>query len=176
MDDGLASLQAPQPPRIIRSLRAGDLAAAVGLAPADVIGDARIASAGTPFAFLQALLPDQVDALVPDHAAIAKLMPSPAGGLTVFARHRDGSCNVRMFAPQDGVFEDPATGSSAAAMAALLLADDPASDGQQVLIRQGVAMGRPSEILLTPLVHDDGTAGALVSGHAVIIGEGRLYL
>ena len=174
--DGLASLTAPKAPEIIATIPASDLARAVGLARGDVVGDVRLASAGTVFAFLQARSAERVDALDLDYAAIARLTPPPATGLTVYAQDGAYRCNVRMFAPKDGVFEDPATGSSAAAMAALLLADDPSCAGRSVLIRQGVAMGRPSEIRLRPFRSADGTAGAEVSGRAVIVGEGRLFL
>ena len=174
--DGLASLTAPRAPEIVATVPAADLASAVGLASGDYVGEVRLASAGTVFAFLQARSAELVDALTPDFAAIARLTPPPATGLTVYAQDGAYRCNVRMFAPKDGVFEDPATGSSAAAMAALLLADDPSCAGRSVLIRQGVAMGRPSEIRLRPFRSADGTAGAEVSGRAVIVGEGRLFL
>lgn len=176
IEAGLASLTAPKPPVIVGTFQAGPLASAVGLTETMLVGGLRLATAGTVFAFLQATSAAEVDRLDPDFSAIARLMPSPATGLTVFARQGDDGFNLRMFAPQEGIFEDPATGSSAAAMAALLLADDAANAGRTFLLRQGVAMGRPSEIRLKPFFRDDGTPAALVSGHAVIVGEGRLFL
>jgi trans-2,3-dihydro-3-hydroxyanthranilate isomerase len=173
---GVATLEAPKPPVLAGEANASALASAVGLTEQEVVGNLRLATAGTVFAFLEAASADRIDRLEPDFAAIARLMPSPATGLTVFARADESSFDVRMFAPQEGVFEDPATGSSAAAMAALLLADDAASAGRTFLIRQGVAMGRPSEIHLKPSLRDDGAPVAEVSGRAVIVGEGRLFL
>jgi trans-2,3-dihydro-3-hydroxyanthranilate isomerase len=76
---------------------------------------------------------------------------------------------MRMFAPLDGIAEDPATGSAAAALAALL-AD---LEGAPVTldIAQGVEMGRPSRIGVTA-----GPEGVSVTGSAVRIMEGRLIL
>ncbi|HEX2526849.1 MAG TPA: PhzF family phenazine biosynthesis protein [Geminicoccus sp.] len=174
--NGFASLQAPKPPVILGTFNADAMASAVGLAPEQVEGGLRLATAGNPFAFLQVGSQAELDALVPDHAAIIRYTPSPATGLTVFAKVDANEYAVRMFAPQDRIFEDPATGSSAAAMAALLLEDDPSCDGRTILIRQGVKMGRPSEILLTPSRQEDGTPVARVAGKAVIVAEGRLFL
>src|SRR5262249_3097896 len=57
--------------------------------------------------------------------------------------------SARMFAPLDDVFEDPATGSASAALAAYHVARMPEPDADVALtIEQGVDMGRPSEIRL----------------------------
>jgi trans-2,3-dihydro-3-hydroxyanthranilate isomerase len=54
-----------------------------------------------------------------------------------------------MFAPHDGIVEDPATGSAAAAFAGALVAFDAPVDGPgHYWIEQGVEMGRPSRIRL----------------------------
>ena len=51
----------------------------------------------------------------------------------------------RMFAPLDGIPEDPATGSANCALAALLAHFDPADSGRfDWRIAQGVEMGRPA--------------------------------
>ena len=49
-----------------------------------------------------------------------------------------------MFAPYDGVPEDPATGSANCALAALLTGSGQASGVFTYRIAQGVEMGRPS--------------------------------
>ena len=54
-----------------------------------------------------------------------------------------------MFAAGWGVYEDPATGSAAAAFAGVMMAFEPPGDGEHMLtIEQGVEMGRPSFISL----------------------------
>ena len=56
----------------------------------------------------------------------------------------------RMFAPLDGVPEDPATGSAAGALAAFLAHLRPGADlDLRITIQQGIEMGRPSTINLS---------------------------
>ena len=57
----------------------------------------------------------------------------------------DFDIRARVFAPLDGVPEDPATGSANCALAGILSHYDEAPDGRfQWRIAQGVEMGRPS--------------------------------
>jgi trans-2,3-dihydro-3-hydroxyanthranilate isomerase len=89
---------------------------------------------------------------------------------------RDGArVAMRMFAPVHGIPEDPATGSAAAALVALLAHLDPSPDTELALeITQGDEMGRPSRIS----AHATKTGGAVgpvrVSGTAVLAMEGTL--
>jgi trans-2,3-dihydro-3-hydroxyanthranilate isomerase len=172
--DGTAGLTAPQSPRIVGKLDAAPLARLLGLDASDLRGEARIASAGTPFVFLELADTARLDALLPN-PAIVDAMPADVAGLALFVRSSADSLDVRMFAPAAGIVEDPATGSAAAAIAALLLTDDPAVGGRTVAITQGKAMGRPSTIFLTPRLQGDGSWSADVAGRAVLVGEGRLY-
>ena len=75
--------------------------------------------------------------------------PEPGDGLYLYAPDPEGTgrCwRVRMFAPDLGVPEDPATGSAAAAFAGVLMQFEPLGEGaHDVTIRQGDAMGRPSD-------------------------------
>jgi len=82
---------------------------------------------------------------------------------------------TRMFAPLDGVPEDPATGSANAALAGLLADFDGPADGTFGLrISQGVEMGRPS-VLLAEADRVAGTTIAIrVGGHCVVIRRGEL--
>lgn len=82
----------------------------------------------------------------------------------------------RMFAPDLGIAEDPATGS-AAATAARFLADLQAPpDGPSVwTIRQGIEMGRPSLIELTLTLKGGELAAVEVGGEAIILSEGRFF-
>jgi trans-2,3-dihydro-3-hydroxyanthranilate isomerase len=77
-----------------------------------------------------------------------------------------------MFAPLDGIMEDPATGSANAALGALLLALDggPALD---LDITQGVAMGRPSRLSVRAF-RDGAAIRAQVGGPAVKVAEGAI--
>ena len=64
--------------------------------------------------------------------------------------HTTSAFHARMFAPDFGVAEDPATGSAAAAFAGVVHRFDPLPDGvHKRTIEQGYEMGRPSLIELS---------------------------
>jgi trans-2,3-dihydro-3-hydroxyanthranilate isomerase len=83
--------------------------------------------------------------------------------------------HTRMFAPYQGVPEDPATGSAAAAIAGYIPAFDKLADGSHVLvIEQGYEMGRPSLIELTLRIGGGKLTGASIGGGAVVVSEGTI--
>jgi trans-2,3-dihydro-3-hydroxyanthranilate isomerase len=84
-----------------------------------------------------------------------------------------GHLKVRMFAPADGVPEDPATGSAAAAFAGSLAAALPDTDGQFAwTVEQGAEIGRPSLISVSVEKRAGRVTAIRVGGNAVIVGEG----
>lgn len=86
-----------------------------------------------------------------------------------------GSFHTRMFAPRQGVPEDPATGSAAAAFAGYLASAGAYGDGQHLLmIEQGFEMGRPSVIALTLRIAGAKLTGASIGGGAVVVMEGTI--
>jgi trans-2,3-dihydro-3-hydroxyanthranilate isomerase len=113
-----------------------------------------------------------VAALRPDAGALADL---GAIGVSCFA----GSglrWKTRMFAPGLGVLEDPATGSAAGPLAIHLARHGRTGFGDEIEIRQGAEIGRPS--LLYARV--DGSAErierVLVGGSAVVVARGEYRL
>jgi trans-2,3-dihydro-3-hydroxyanthranilate isomerase len=81
--------------------------------------------------------------------------------------------HTRMFAPRQGVPEDPATGSAAAAFAGYLAAHGEYPDGERVVhIEQGYEMGRPSILTLGMTLEGGRLAAAAISGDAVVVTEG----
>ena len=90
---------------------------------------------------------------------------------------RDGVTHVhaRLFAPDLGVGEDPATGSAAAGLVGSLAGPGGISDGVHlVAITQGVEMGRPSLIEATATRVGGQVHAISIGGGAVVVGEGRL--
>ena len=78
-----------------------------------------------------------------------------------------------MFAPFQGVVEDPATGSANVALAALLAALDPEPNGQFAWrIAQGVEMGRPSRLAANATKQDGEVTAARIGGGCVIVADG----
>lgn len=83
--------------------------------------------------------------------------------------------HTRMFAPVQGVREDPATGSAAAAFAGYLAAHSGHKDGEHMVrIEQGFEMGRPSLIDLTLRIAAGALTGASIGGDAVVVLEGTI--
>lgn len=159
-----------------------DLAALLGLQPGDIETgqDApRGASCGVPYNLVPLR---SIDAL-----ARSRLQPALLDGLgdglwskSFYLYCRDGApdaLRARMYSPDLGVGEDPATGSAAAALCGHL-ADRaaPASGTLGWSIRQGVEMQRPSLIEIEADKHEGRITAVRVGGHAVRVASGRLIL
>jgi trans-2,3-dihydro-3-hydroxyanthranilate isomerase len=83
---------------------------------------------------------------------------------------------TRMFAPADGILEDPATGSAAGPLALHLVRHGRIAFGDEIEISQGAEIGRPS----TLYARVRGSAGAVerieVGGSAVVVARGEFRL
>src|SRR5262249_42242942 len=89
--------------------------------------------------------------------------------------HTGSAFHARMFAPQLGVPEDPATGSAAVGLAAVVHQFDGLPDGaHRRVIEQGHEMGRPSAISLTLMVEGGKLATVRSGGHAVRVVGGEI--
>ena len=156
------------------------VAQSVGLGSQQVRTDRHpptIASVGLPFALAEVADQDALAAARPNNDAFRAFDPHwPTDShydLLVYTRD-GGDINARMFAPLDGIPEDPATGSAAAALASFLGHLDGTS--QRFDITQGVTMGRPSRIKAEVKVEDGAPVEVSISGRAVKVAEGRLTL
>ncbi len=171
-------IAAPQPLRVEDGPAASLVAACAGLdAAADLVGPPMIASVGLPFTHVP-VSPDALTRAAPNVSAVHALVGSDSrlamhGGLYLYARE-DSGVRARMFAPLAGIPEDPASGSAAAALAALLLYLD-GGDALDVAISQGIEMGRPSLLRATARRDADGVH-AWVGGGCIPVMEGRVSL
>jgi trans-2,3-dihydro-3-hydroxyanthranilate isomerase len=86
------------------------------------------------------------------------------------------SWKTRMFAPALGVAEDPATGSAAGPLAVHLARHGRIAFGQQIEIRQGAEIGRPSLLHAIAEGSRERIERVAVGGAAVIVGGGELRL
>ena len=126
-----------------------DLAAVLSIQPAEV-SQVFFAGVGVPFCFAQLSSSEVVDRAAINRAAwAATLSRAWSPHLFFFSGNlKDGGkLYARMCAPALGVEEDPATGSACAALVGAM-ASKPDFDGMayRLSIRQGVSMGRRSEI------------------------------
>jgi trans-2,3-dihydro-3-hydroxyanthranilate isomerase len=135
-----------------------------------------IASCGAPFSLVELASRDALAALAP--GGIVAMPAADAVGMFLFTRDgADGAADLhaRMFAPDHGVQEDPATGSAAAALAGFLAGRPGLADGWHGWrIAQGVEMGRPSLIATRALRRGGQVAEVRVAGTAVPVAEGTI--
>jgi trans-2,3-dihydro-3-hydroxyanthranilate isomerase len=173
-------LSAPERLTVGRSLEVGTLAQAVSLRPEDVVlrtHPPQVASVGLRFLFAE--LRDRA-ALERARPMVDRLEALARDGMTpdvlLYTRSDDGfDLRARMFAPLDGVPEDPATGSANVALGALLASYDPAPDGSfRWRIAQGVEMGRPSVLEVVAEKRDGAVVEARVGGTSVLVSEGEI--
>jgi trans-2,3-dihydro-3-hydroxyanthranilate isomerase len=150
--------------------RAEELLAALGVARSELPVQAY--SNGPVHVYVALDSEQAVAELRPDLGALAELGPL---NISCFAG-QGSDFKTRMFAPGIGVAEDPATGSAAGPLAVHLARHGWIGYGQDIAIRQGAEIRRPS--LLRARV--DGTAEALrrvaVGGTAVIVAWGEYRL
>jgi trans-2,3-dihydro-3-hydroxyanthranilate isomerase len=83
---------------------------------------------------------------------------------------------TRMFAPGGGVFEDPATGSAAGPLAIHLARHGRIAFGDEIEIRQGAELERPSTLYARALGSSDRIERVEVAGCAVIVAQGEFRL
>ena len=161
---------------------ADELAAALGLIPAEIGFENHRPtkfSAGNSFVFvpvvsLEAMGKAQV---APQHWATVMRRQGHTGAFLYCRQtvHKTAAFHARMFAPDMGVPEDPATGSAAAAFAGVVHRFDPLPDGvHKRAIEQGYEMGRASLIELSLQVEGAKLAAVRIGGHAVRVAEGRI--
>ena len=72
--------------------------------------------------------------------------------------------------------EDPATGSAAGCAISYLVFGGAVKPGQTIHVRQGVEIGRPSDLFLSAQVQSARVTDVRVAGSTVLVATGRLFL
>jgi trans-2,3-dihydro-3-hydroxyanthranilate isomerase len=163
--DGYGEMEQPTPvPEAFRAPEA--LLASLGVERSELPVEAYRSG---PLHVYVALADDHaVAALRPDMRALAELGEF---GVSCFA-YDDGRVKTRMFAPSLGVDEDPATGSAAGPLALHLVRHERLDRGQEIEIRQGKDVRRPS--LLRARVEEGDRV--FVGGSAVLVARGEFLV
>ncbi|HKQ94644.1 MAG TPA: PhzF family phenazine biosynthesis protein [Aestuariivirgaceae bacterium] len=87
------------------------------------------------------------------------------------------SYRARLYAPGEGIPEDPATGLAAATFPGQLVVHEKPEDGTaRWRVEQGYEMGRPSQIDIEADIREGRIVAVRVGGSAVRIGEGILQV
>jgi trans-2,3-dihydro-3-hydroxyanthranilate isomerase len=175
-----AEIDAPQPLQILGTLPAEAIAPCIGLTPADLVTTTHVptrASVGVDFTLVE-VAADALSRALPDIAIYRRVAEEHLGAgdrLSIFLYARDGNrIRARMFSPLSGTWEDPATGSANATLAALLLSIL-GGDEARFEVTQGVEMGRPSDLRLRAWRTAEGIR-ASVGGSCVPVLRGEATL
>lgn len=158
-----------------------EIAATLSIAVSDLVqdGDSAIEawSAGVPFLFvpvrtLEALGRSRIDMQRWEKSLRDSWAPEPF----VFFE-KDGVYHARMFAPNLGIPEDPATGGACAALGGYIAARSRISEGTlSHTIHQGVEMGRPSRIEVEIDLSQGAVTAVRVGGSSVLVSSGTLFV
>jgi trans-2,3-dihydro-3-hydroxyanthranilate isomerase len=175
-------LKAPQVLTLGKVLPVGMLAAAVSLSASEIVTVTHppmVASVGLPFVMVElrdqsALKKANINAHGFEQIAALGVMPD----IHVYVQsHDEFDIRARMFAPHDGVPEDPATGSANCALAGLLGHFHPSQSGMlEWRIAQGVEMGRPSILQARAEKRDGKVLSSWIGGSCVMVSEGHIYV
>jgi len=189
-DLGFAWMTQPLPEFHRPIANPGLAAAALGLAEHDVAGTnlpVQVVSCGVAFLFVPVSTRSAVDGAAMNPSAYAELMRSAEAEVNgVFFFTPEQGCPAatvysRMFAPDVGIAEDPATGIASGPLGCYLVRHNvvAAETADAMLSLQGVKMGRPSQVHMS--IGSTGMPGGeitsvRVGGEAVLAGEGTLYI
>ena len=128
---------------------------------------------GMQHAYVALASEEEVAAVRPDYGALAEL----AGEMGVSTFAGSGSkWKTRMFAPADGVHEDPATGSAAGPLCLHLARHGRIAFGQEIEISQGAEIGRPSTLYARVEGSAEQVTSIEVGGSAVTVARGEFRL
>nr|NIV31236.1 PhzF family phenazine biosynthesis isomerase [Anaerolineae bacterium] len=173
-------LKAPEVLSIGQAIPLELAASALSLSPEEIVVDThgpQLASVGLPFVMVEvrdrtALENARANIPVLEKIHESGIMPD----IHVYTLVEDGfDIRTRMFAPLDGIPEDPATGSANCALAAMLTHYVPESDGEyRWRIAQGVEMGRPSVLDARTEKRAGAVTGVWIAGYCAMVSEGYI--
>jgi trans-2,3-dihydro-3-hydroxyanthranilate isomerase len=158
------------------------MAGALGLIPSEIGFENHKPtrfSAGNTFAFvpvatLEAIRKARVEAALWQQT----FSPQRLLGVCLYTRqveHVTNAFHSRVFAPDFGITEDPATGSALVAFAGVVQKFDALPDGMhRRVVEQGFEMGRPSLLNLSMEVEQGRLEAVRIGGHAVRVVEGKI--
>jgi PhzF family phenazine biosynthesis protein len=155
-----------------------ELAAALGLDQDDLTSSepAQVVSTGAAHLLVPARDRTAVDRAAPDVRRLGAILAAVGGeGCYLHSpdpvNSADAIAYTRFFNPSKGIAEDPATGTAAGPLVALLVASGRLPDGVPTIVEQGHALGRPSRIHVTVSGHR-----VRLSGSGVVVAEGTISL
>jgi trans-2,3-dihydro-3-hydroxyanthranilate isomerase len=160
------------------------VAEALGLEAGDIVSDLPIqeVSCGSTLLILPVASRAAVDRAVVDRARMVSVLEAagvPRRGLFLYSAEPaddDATVYSRMLGLSG--YEDPATGSASGPLGAYLVHHGvvPEEQGDAILSRQGVAMGRPSRVYIDIGVEEGAIKRVRVGGATAFVGEANVVL
>lgn len=175
-------LTAPEKLSLGKKVPVDAVATAASLSPTDFVTtthEPQVASVGLPFIMAELRNRDALKRARVNTGAF-DVLGAQGGTADIHMYVRTGrkggdefDIHARMFAPLDGVPEDPATGSANCALAAMLSQYDGKASGTfRYRISQGVDMGRPSVLEARIEKRDGAIVSSHIGGACVLVSEG----
>lgn len=161
------------------------VASSLGLAHDDLAPGLpiQIVSCGFPSLYVPLRDRDTVDRAISDAAAFRRVMADVGGPMPIFLfavlpPGSEATVYSRMFAPEFGIIEDPATGGASGPLGCYLVEQGLVAPeaARSMLNLQGVAMGRRSRLHISIDGGPSAITGVRVGGEAVLVGRGELYV
>ena len=157
-------------PRVEPFARAAELLAALGLERSEL--PVELYDNGVAHVFVALDSEERVAALTPDSKALAAF---GSIGVNCFAGAGE-KWKTRCFVSGLGISEDPATGSAAGPLALHLARHGAVSFGEEIEIRQGEEIGRPSFLYASAHGTSEAVLRIEVGGCAVVVARGEFAL
>lgn len=171
-------LKAPQVLTLQEFPAIGSVAKALSLRENEIVVTTHaptVASVGLPFLFVEVVDSAVLAQVRIDMAGFERLLVEGAVPYVhVYTSKTDGAdIQARVFAPLDGVAEDPATGSANCALAALLSHHRSEGDGEfSWCVFQGIELGRRSVLRIRARKENGCVVASWVGGTCVMVSEG----
>lgn len=189
VDDGGTVTMDQALPRYGKIVSPTEAAEALGLPLSEIEETSlpvQVVSTGTPFLIVPVKHRAALSALAPDMMTMIAYgdgLEDFADGFYVWTAETESEealIHARCFAPAAGLPEDPVTGTASGAVGAYLARLGWLTPGADSCLsfrtEQGYAMGRPGQVNVRLETEQGKVTRVQVSGTAVIVGEGRLWL
>ena len=171
-------LKAPQVLTLQEFPAIGSVAKALSLRENEIVVTTHaptVASVGLPFLFVEVVDSSVLAQARIDMAGFDRLLVEGAVPYVHVYTSKAGGTDIqaRVFAPLDGVVEDPATGSANCALAALLSHHRSERDGEfSWCVFQGIELGRRSVLRIRARKENGCVVASWVGGTCVMVSEG----
>jgi trans-2,3-dihydro-3-hydroxyanthranilate isomerase len=160
-----------QPIPAVEPFDEGPLLAALGVERSEL--PVELYDNGMRHAYVALASENAVASVQPDFKALSRL--GATTGFNCFAG-AGPRWKTRMFAPGEGVPEDPATGSAAGPLAVHLARHGRIAWGDEIEISQGAEIGRPSTLYARPVGSAERIERVEVGGSAVVVARGEFRI